>query len=276
MKYTPTAILTTLVAFTAGAPVSLNPRAANEIFVASKGDANNIFDGIGYGADAYHIYTGDGSSAAGWPKMSQWVSFQQMFDTNANTMKTACTNLGMASGSDTTDNEIAHIYQAIQSVAAVTGVDHRFVLAILMQESLGCVRVYTTNNGVANPGLMQGHAGAHTCNPAPKGVSGSMTFPCPYDQIQGMIQDGVGGTQAGAGLAGCLNDVVAAAQAAGATGMDGSNSQVYYQAARFYNSGSVDTTNLDNGFSSTNCYASDIANRLTGWRTVNKTCYLDG
>jgi hypothetical protein len=40
--------------------------------------------------------------------------------------------------------------------STATGVDHRFVLAVLMQESHGCVRVNVTSGGVRNPGLMQG------------------------------------------------------------------------------------------------------------------------
>lgn len=69
-------------------------------------------------------------------------------------MKVGCTNLGMPTGSDTTDEEIGIMYHAIQKVAGATGVDHRFILAIVMQESLGCVGVYTTFSAHANPGLM--------------------------------------------------------------------------------------------------------------------------
>ena len=48
--------------------------------------------------------------------------------------------------------------------ADATGVDHRFILAVIMQESGGCVRAPTTNYGVRNPGLMQDHNGSGTCN----------------------------------------------------------------------------------------------------------------
>ena len=198
------------------------------------------------------------------------------FDSNAELMKVGCTNLGLAPGSDTTNEEIADLYDAIQSVASTSGVDHRFILAIIMQESLGCVRVYTTANANANPGLMQDHAGLYSCNPASQGVSGSMMFPCPYEQIEGMIQEGTSGTQAGDGLAGYLNAVVGRAASVSQVGMDGSNAQVYYQGGRYYNSGNVDYNELGNGFSSRNCYASDIGNRLTGWTSTPKQCWLDG
>jgi hypothetical protein len=32
----------------------------------------NDYDGIGAGRDSYTFYSGDGSTAAGWPAKSQW------------------------------------------------------------------------------------------------------------------------------------------------------------------------------------------------------------
>lgn len=46
----------------------------------------------------------------------------------------------------------------------------------------------------------------------------------------------------------------------------------YFAAARMYNSGSVDYNNLNNGLGSTACYATDIANRLTGWTLAASQC----
>lgn len=190
-------------------------------------------------------------------------------------MKKACTNLGMTPGSDTTDDEIGLLYHAIQRVAEATGVDHRFILAVMMQESKGCVRVYTTANANSNPGLMQDHAGEHTCNPGFSRDASKMVKPCPQLQIEGMLQDGVGGTAAGAGLAELLNTAFDHVKtAAGRVGIvvDGDNAQVHYAAARQYNSDSVDYTNLDKGYSSTSCYVSDIVNRLTGWVYAPTKC----
>jgi len=49
----------------------------------------------------------------------------------------------------------------------------------------------------------------------------------------------------------------------------------YYKAARIYNSGSVASSgNLNDGIA-THCYASDIANRLTGWVKAETLCNLD-
>lgn len=38
----------------------------------------NDNDGIGGGSNTMTAYSGDGSSAAGWPSISQWVSFADM------------------------------------------------------------------------------------------------------------------------------------------------------------------------------------------------------
>ena len=60
---------------------------------------------------------------------------------------------------DDTSTELANMKKAIQSVSASSGVDARFILAVIMQESTGCVRVITTQYSVFNPGLMQSHNG---------------------------------------------------------------------------------------------------------------------
>lgn len=191
------------------------------------------------------------------------------FDANIILMKSACTDLfQLPPGSDTSDAEVNEIWNAIQTVAQETAVDHRFILAVMMQESGGCVRVYTTHNAVANPGLMQSHAGSYSCNQGAQGQTWGLVSPCPADQITGMIRDGVSGTTAGDGLVGLLNT----AASMGGTGLDGSSAQLYYQAARAYNSGQFDPTNLDTKFSSSKCYTMDIANRLTGWTSAAKQC----
>ena len=158
-------------------------------------------------------------------------------------------------GDDNSADEIAAINTAIEQVAAATAVDHRFILAIMMQESKGCVRVPTTDNGVVNPGLMQDHDGAGTC----AGVE-----PCPASEITQMITDGTAGTSAGPGLATLLNQAQAA--------ISDSSSRAFYAAGRLYNSGSADYSNLDDGLGSTACYASDVANRLTGWTLAATNC----
>lgn len=170
-------------------------------------------------------------------------------------MSASCANFGFENDSE---DEINDIKNAIQSVSTSSGVDARFILAIVMQESTGCVRVGGTNNGVFNPGLMQSHNGKGTCN------SGTPVSPCPADEITQMIEDGTTGTADGPGLKQLI------AQAISQYGADGATE--YYRAARMYNSGSLASDgNLGQG-GATACYASDIANRLLGWSTGTSSC----
>ncbi|KAI9896753.1 hypothetical protein N3K66_008925 [Trichothecium roseum] len=204
-------------------------------------------------ADQYTAYQGDGSTDAGWPSDMNWGSYDELWAANSALMTQSCGWNGW--GADNSADEINGINSAIQQVSGETGVDSRFILAIVMQESKGCVRAPTTDNGVVNPGLMQSHNGSGTC----AGVN-----PCPQDQIVQMIRDGTAGTANGDGLQ------QTHARASSELGDAGSRS--YYAAARLYNSGSVDYTNLNNGFTSTACYAMDVANRLTGWTLAASGC----
>jgi hypothetical protein len=167
------------------------------------------------------------------------------FNANLNILADSCSQFG---ASNNQDSENENMRNAIKSVGASSGVDPRFIFAIVMQESNGCVRAPTTSYGVRNPGLMQSHNGAGTCNDA-----GNVQNPCPLSEITSMIQDGTNGTPDGDGLKQLL---------ASAGTSDGSE---YYIAARMYNSGSVAAGgNLGDGIA-THCYATDVANRLVGW-----------
>ncbi|KAL7940174.1 hypothetical protein V8C42DRAFT_338325 [Trichoderma barbatum] len=220
-------------------------------------DNSNIEDGVGNGTDWYHLYLGNGSTAAGWPSKDKWVSFEDMFNNYKLQMYVACQYLNWR----LPNNDIAEvdaIWDGIQIAADSTGVDHRLILAIIMQESHGCVRVNTTDLGVRNPGIMQNHNGRAYCNDNKK-----LTTPCPAKTIHEMIREGTAGTTSGDGLAHCIN-------------LSG-NGDVsdYYRAARVYNSGSISKTgNLQSNIA-THCYASDIANRLTGWVYAPSTCTCD-
>lgn len=205
--------------------------------------------------DAYTLYQGDGSVSSGWPSKDSWGSYDELWATNSEVMKSSC---GWNSwGADDSAEEISAINDAIQQVSGSTGVDSRFILAIVMQESKGCVRAPTTDNGVVNPGLMQSHNGSGTCD----GVN-----PCPADQILQMITDGTAGTATGDGLQQTL--------AATSASLGNADAQAVYAAARMYNSGSVNYSNLNDGITSTACYAVDVANRLTGWALATTGCNL--
>jgi hypothetical protein len=85
-------------------------------------------------------------------------------------------------------SETSEIYNAIQNVSSEKGVDGRFILAIIMQASGGCVRAPTTVNAdgqLQNPGIMQSHNGPGTCN-----SNGVVLNPCPQDQVTQMVTDG--------------------------------------------------------------------------------------
>ncbi|KAI0096940.1 putative muramidase [Nemania sp. FL0031] len=223
---------TALAGFVAAAPTTIQQRALT---------------------DAYHNYKGDGSPAAGWPDSAAWGEFDSLWAANLPLIQQSC---GWNSwGADNSADEIQSIKDAINQVASETGVKRRFILLIMMQESKGCVRVPTTNNGVVNPGLLQSHNGAGSC----AGVN-----PCPKAQIVQMIRDGVAGTSSGAGLKQLLAQTVAH--------YGKIQPAAYYAAARLYNSGSVDYAHLENGFTSVGCYASDVANRATGWTLAQSTC----
>ncbi|KAK1053582.1 hypothetical protein LTR74_016263 [Friedmanniomyces endolithicus] len=206
--------------------------------------------------DVYKTYTGDGSIADGWPAQSQWTDFESMFTANTANMKASCAQWSVP---DDTDAEVADMKTAIQAIASTTGVDARVILAIIMQESTGCVRVITTEYSVFNPGLMQSHNGTGTCNPS---TANLVQTPCPASEIHQMIQDGTAGTTSGDGLEQCL-------EKQGHTDVSR-----WYRAARMYNGGSIDPSgDLGKGCCAA-CYASDVANRLVGWVDGVRVCSL--
>ena len=198
-------------------------------------------------------YKGDGSTNAGWPSQNEWLSFDNMWEANQEILKSSCSSA--FSQIDNSDQELDDIKSSIEDVSSSTGVDKTFVLAIMLQESNGCVRVQTTSYSHANPGLFQSHEGSGSCNDG-----SNVQTPCPKTQIHQMIEDGVAGTSAGDGLKQLLDAA------------KGDGAQKFYQAARMYNSGSLDPSgNLGQGVA-THCYSSDIANRLTGWSAGVSKC----
>ncbi|RDL36857.1 uncharacterized protein BP5553_06209 [Venustampulla echinocandica] len=209
------------------------------------------FTGSG-GPAAYTLFRGDGTQASGWPTISQWLSFEQMFANNKPIMAASCA----PAAENNSEEEITAIKQAILSESASTGVDPRFILATIMEESTGCVRVRTTTSpdGIINPGLMQDHEGTASCF--------GKAAPCPPETISLMIAEGTTGTNGGAGLKGTL---------AQAVGMGAKDATAVYVAARIYNSGSYPGGDLA-ASAATACYASDIANLLVGFAGATSPC----
>lgn len=155
---------------------------------------------------------------------SKWASFDDLWSKAA----------GRMAGSNSAE-QTAWIKEGIEAEAAKTGIDPRFILAMVMQESDGNVNVRTTNNGVNNPGLMQSHNG--------------VSFDGSKESVLQMIKDGVEGTSFGDGLV---------------QGVQKTNN--LFAAARMYNSGQMDSSNLSNGLGATASYCSDLANFVMGRR----------
>ncbi|EED17337.1 hypothetical protein TSTA_111730 [Talaromyces stipitatus ATCC 10500] len=232
---------------------------SSEAFTSGAGnrDNSNIYDGTGNaGTDQYNCYYG------GWenfPPKSEWIEFDAMWNYSKSAMSTSCSDLGIGScsngagafGSGDSGQQIGMIWNAIQQVAESSLVDHRFILATILQESSGCVNVCATTNPDPsqpdNPGLMQSDGGSTF-------VGNSASNSAQQTSITQMVIDGTQGTADGDGLVQCINQY----------------GNVYEtQAARCYNSGSVDSSDLNNGEGATNSYVNDIANRLTGWLYSN-------
>lgn len=207
------------------------------------------------GGVSYKLYLGNGSPDQGWPTKSEWVSFDTLWSINLKSrISSSCADFGEPNNSPEESEEIR---KAVLAQSKAAGVDPRLALAMLVQESGGCVRVPTTNYGVNNPGLFQSHNGQGTC---------ADVTPCPDYEIKQMVKDGVSGTADGDGLSGVI-------QAAEKQGYEGVAAD--YAGLRIYNSGSIaESGQLQDGIA-THCYVSDIANRLTGWTQGASTCNLD-
>ncbi|KAK8122772.1 hypothetical protein PG984_011442 [Apiospora sp. TS-2023a] len=180
-----------------------------------------------------------------FPSMSTWLTFDQMFGANQNSM----------SQSGSTWDDIGRINVAIRNAAASIGVDERVILGIIMQESHGYVGVQTTfspGEGIPTAGIMQcsncqGFPGQNGLSQASHRKHIIVVF-TPRDQISAMVNGGT--THFKANLEDRGNNW---------------NEQSIYEALREYNSGSVDPSNLSNGLGATDSYVSDISQRLTGW-----------
>lgn len=162
--------------------------------------------------------------ASNYPDPSQWAPYAALWAQNA----------ALMSYNDS-PSEIALIASSITLVSAESGIDPRVILCIIMQESGGNLRVGNTFNGVNNTGIMQAFDGV-SFNPAD-----------PAGSILQMIRDGSEGTPRGQGLKQAF-----------------AQTRNWYEAARVYNSGSVDKLQLNNALGATGGYVVDFANRLMG------------
>jgi len=187
----------------------------------------------------YQMYPGTSET---FPSSSEWLAFDTMFEANRPIMLQSC---GWNNwGPDNSNHLVNYIKTYIEDVSRDSHIDPRAILAVIMQESNGCLRVPTTDNGVVNPGIMQSH----------DGVAFNPIAPC--TTIHQMIIDGTQGTASGDGLVQLVNQY-----------------GDYYTAFRAYNSGSVSPDgNLNAPMGATPCYVNDIANRMLGWADGASGC----
>lgn len=178
-------------------------------------------------------------------------------EANQDFIKVSCKHDGW--GDNNSDAGTQAIRDSIKTESETSGVPTELILAVMMQESKGCVRAPTSQSDAHNPGLMQG-AGTASCHSLAQGP----VSPCPTSKIRDMIHEGT----AGQGLRTSLKESLDAFS----TTTDDSK---YYKAARRYNSGSQ-VTNPNLGHSATACYASDIAkpsNQAFRGEQLRQQCY---
>ncbi|CAO2652830.1 Nn.00g022410.m01.CDS01 [Neocucurbitaria sp. VM-36] len=204
-----------------------------------------IFLGDLVARDTYVMFGGDGSADAGWPTRSDWMPFEEAWDANLQYVQNSCKDHGW--GQDNEETETQAIKDSIEGESETSGIPKELILAVMMQESMGCVRVHTSHHGSDNPGLLQS-AGKASCNPDGKPIS-----PCPANEIRTMIHEGT----AGEGLKTTLKNSLDFFDPTGTA-----NDSKWYKVARRYNAGEVLMDEKNLGIGPTNCYASDIANRL--------------
>ncbi|KAL2423867.1 hypothetical protein ABEF95_008819 [Exophiala dermatitidis] len=236
------------------------PTGLSEVVGAAAVRALHLDEGATTPKNNYTFYAGDGSPAHGWPAVIDWLSFDALFDNLKPYIGQNC--VGNVPGNSPAETE--QLRDAILDVANQTYVDPRFIMAVVMQESNGCVRVVTTAGGNSNPGLMQSYKGKGTCN-----VGGQLMSPCPGNVIHQMIVDGTAAPVDDITLVKALNQAVG--------GGVSDVAQAYYRAARLYNSGTSSMPangDLGGAPGATLCYSSDIANRLMGWVTGPTACHL--
>lgn len=211
-------------------PPASGPTGARPLGTPEASDSNSTV--------TYTHYTGDGSVAAGWPDQKEWIDYDTMWTQN---------KAAFIDKQNNTPEDNDNLQAAIEGVSTKYDVDKRLILAVVIQESNGNVRVKTTQFAQgSNPGLMQTHNGLGSC--------AGLTI-CPDEMIVTMIEEGSATGSDGVNLKDLMD------------GCGASDVTKYYKAARKYNSG-VNSIGPDGDLSApgaTASYASDIANRLMGY-----------
>ncbi|KAJ5179743.1 hypothetical protein N7492_002953 [Penicillium capsulatum] len=240
-----------------GAPVTYNLAAPNDTASSPNLVSRKI-------QTYFKQFGGNGDTAKGWPPTNEWQSFDTLWNDNL-PMITSESCTAEDGGKPTSKKEAEAIRKAILNTSkqhvqtkGFGNPEHvaAFLMALMMQESKGCVYVHTTANANPNPGLMQTFNGKHSCH----GKND-----CSDDEITGMITDSFQGTN---GLKACMSKALPHAE--------GKEGMAFFLAARLYNSGiNTPLENVGQSKGATNCYVSDLANRLKGWNSGPSQCDPD-
>lgn len=104
----------------------------------------------------YNQFKDDGSAEDSWPQMSDWLSWDAQFGSLKNGLGKRCAN-------DTTPNtnaETEELGKNILSTAAQIHTDPRFLLAMKMQTSNGCIRGPEVDNAALASALTEAGGGS--------------------------------------------------------------------------------------------------------------------
>lgn len=104
-------------------------------------------------------YVNYSGPASNFPNPSEWASYDQLWKDNERLMKL-----------HDSDSEVALIKKSIETVAKESGVDHRVILCIIVQESGGNVRVKTVSISIRE------------CSPSTMSEFSELTIPITSDQ----------------------------------------------------------------------------------------------
>lgn len=212
----------------------------------------------------YTRFIGDGGLIGGsdpdtyWPLKNLWITLDDMVAMNRKVMLESCAQYSVESNNDT---DINNLRDMIMEVSHDKMVDATFILAIVLQESQGCVRRpnATSKEGLSTlNGVLLGK-GTAKC----EGLAA-----CQRSTIREMLENGGSGVPESD-----LRSLVAAIEKN--TDHNPQHSLNYYRAAYVY---STAVANIPARFEDAiprHCYVSDVANRLVGWVGHNSTGYCD-
>ncbi|KAL9095826.1 MAG: hypothetical protein Q9165_001823 [Trypethelium subeluteriae] len=212
-------------------------------------------------AKSNYQYQCFGQKGLAYPKATQFISFDSMWDANK----------ADVAGSNGGDQGAANsIKNAILEVSKKTNMYPQYTLAIVMQESVGNLKAKCTSTSQGQPdecGLMQASPGGTNAN----GNSSAAQ----------QIEDGLLGTKTGGyngkGRCGFVQIFMGITDCVGEAGVAVMKSKPaaiwpFWAGARLYNSGGADESDLETcpQNQGTPSYAMDVANRVLGWTGEHK------